>query len=355
MADAISKYAYINAKLRARISMILPAEMLSQLAKAASLDALLVILRNTPFGVLEEIYTETGDIKLAELELLKNEIALFKDISKYIHKTSKQLVEALLYQFEIDTFKNAIRLYFDRKIRKRIDGAGIHYIIYEPIIHEMPMDLIISAESFDEIAGLCSGTAYSDIIKEYGPAVEAESSLFNLEVALDHFYYDNLLAAVNKLDSDDRVVALRLIGVEIDLQNISWIIRFKEFYNLPMEAVLAAIIPGGFSLDRKVMDELYHAQNVSPVLQEFVKKKLPDLSTLLTSQVSDVTSRLLLIGRILDEIRQHEVSRILAGYPFNIGIILAYFVLKRDELKKIRMLLNAKQYGQQQERIESLI
>ena len=50
-----------------------------------------------------------------------------------------------------------------------------------------------------------------------------------------------------------------------------------------------------------------------------------------------------------------RVHRILAGYPFTIGITLSYFVLKRNELKKIRTVLNAKYYGIEQERIESMI
>ncbi len=37
------------------------------------------------------------------------------------------------------------------------------------------------------------------------------------------------------------------------------------------------------------------------------------------------------------------------------GIILSYFVLKRNELKKIRIILNAKQLRIEQERIESMI
>ena len=50
-----------------------------------------------------------------------------------------------------------------------------------------------------------------------------------------------------------------------------------------------------------------------------------------------------------------EVEHILVGYPFTIGIILAYFILKRNELKKIRTILNAKYYRIEPERIESMI
>lgn len=355
MARPLSKYSFINAKLRARISKILPDEMFDQLAKAASLDEALSLLRETSFAVLEEIYSRTGDLKQAELELLKNEIGLYRNIRSYLHHNSMELVDALLSRFEIDNLKNAIRIYFNRKIRKRSDDISIHYILYDRIIHEIPIDIILNAENFDEIAGVCEGTPYSQIIRKYSRTVESQGSLFRMEIAFDHYYYNNLLASINKLDRRDRTIALRLTGVEIDLQNINWIIRFKNFYDLPVDAVMAAIVPGGFNLDKSIIDELYSAQNVTSVLQGFVKSKYPGLSALLSFQTTDSTSRLLLIRRILEEIMKHEVQRILAGYPFTIGIILSYFILKRDELRKIRIILNAKQLRIQQERIESMI
>lgn len=355
MARSLSKYSFINAKLRARISKILPDQVLEDLARAPSIDEALTLLRDTPFARLEEIYSQTGDLKQAELEILKNEIELYRNIRQYAHENSIQLIDALLTQFEIDNLKNAIRIYFDRQVRKRSVDSGVHYILYERIIHDIPIDIIVNADNFDEMAGACEGTPYSQVIRKYSHTVESEQSLFRMEIAFDHFYYRNLLSAIDKLDRRDRAIALRLTGVEIDLQNINWIIRFKNFYDLPLEAVLAAIVPGGFNLDKEIMKELYSAQNVTSVLQGFVKRKYPGLSALLSAQTADSTSRLLLIRRILEEIMKHEVERILAGYPFTIGITLAYFVLKRNELRKIRTILNAKYYGIEQERIESML
>jgi len=355
VAGSLSKYSLINAKLRARISNIIPDEMFHQLAAAPSLEAALALLRETPFSGIEEIYSSTGDLRMAELELLKAEIQLYENIKQYLHGSSLELVDALLSHFEIENLKNAIRIFFDRKIRKRPGDGGVHYIIYDRIIHDIPIDIIVNAEAFDEIAGVCEGTPYSEIIKKYSRTVESESSLFRMEIALDHFYYSNLLAAISRLGRRDRDIAMRLAGVEIDLQNINWIIRFKNFYDLPLEAVLATIVPGGFNLDRAIISELYSAQNVTSALQVFVRGRYPALSAFVSSKASDATSRLLLIQQMLNEIMKHEVQRILVGYPFTVGIILAYFILKRSELRKVRIILNTKQYGAQQERIESMI
>ena len=243
MSRSLSKYAFINAKLRARISKILPDESFTELAKAPSLDAALILLQETPFARLEEVYSKTGDMKQAELELLKDEIDLYKSLRQYLHPNSLGLIEALLTRFEIDNLKNAIRIYFERKIRNQSPDADIHYILYDRIIHDIPIDIVVNAESFDEIAGACEGTPYSQIIKKYSHTVESEGSLFRLEIGLDHFYYENLLIAMGQLDRRDREIALRLTGVEIDLQNINWIIRFKNFYNLDYPRKVVTIEP----------------------------------------------------------------------------------------------------------------
>ena len=76
---------------------------------------------------------------------------------------------------------------------------------------------------------------------------------------------------------------------------------------------------------------------------------------MLTAQTSDSSSRLLLIERILEQVMKHEIQRILQGYPFTIGIILCYFLLKKNEIAKVKTVLNAKHYGVSEERIEGML
>ena len=95
MVGTLSKYSFINAKLRARISKILPDETFNRLAKATSLDAALAVLRETPFAGLEGIYSTTGDLKQAELELLKNEIELYKNAMENYHDLKEGFYKSL--------------------------------------------------------------------------------------------------------------------------------------------------------------------------------------------------------------------------------------------------------------------
>ena len=68
-----------------------------------------------------------------------------------------------------------------------------------------------------------------------------------------------------------------------------------------------------------------------------------------------VPSRFDLLERVLREILLIEVRRVLGGYPFTIGIVLAYFILKGEEIRRIMTVLNAKAYDWPQDRILSAL
>ncbi len=351
MTRAVKKYAFINAKLRARISNLISEEIFRRIDSAHTLEEAIGLLSDTQYNVLDKIYKSTGDLKFGELELLKKEIGLYTEIEKYVSGVELELVKALALNYEIENLKNALRLYFERNIMHRSIENKVYYIFRDKIQHDIKIERIINADNLDDISAVLNDTPYAPIIEEYRDEILKEGSLFPLEIALDQFFYKNLISHAENLTSLDKKETLRLVGVEIDLQNINWVIRFRTFYDLPLEKTLALIIPRGFNIDERSIREAYSSQNVSQILDGIIKTKYPGLSTMVASGTPAisgtpaVSSRLLLIEQILEQIMTLEIRRMLAGYPFTIGIILSYFILRKNELKKVRALLNAKQYN----------
>jgi V/A-type H+-transporting ATPase subunit C len=351
MARAVRKYAFINAKLRARISNLISEEILQRMKSAHTLEEALGLLRDTQYNVLDKIYRSTGDLKFGELELLKKEIGLYTEIEKYVTSVELELVKALALNYEIENLKNALRLYFERSIMHRNIENKIYYIFRDKIQYDIKVDRIINADNLEDISAALNGTPYARVIEQNRDEIVKGGSLFPLEIALDQFFYKNLISHAENLTSLDKKETLRLVGVEIDLQNINWVIRFRTFYDLPLERVLALIIPQVFNIDERSIREAYSSQNVSQILDGVIKAKYPGLSAMLASRAPaisgtpGISSRLLLIEQILEQIMTREIRRILAGYPFTIGIILSYFILRKNELNKVRAILNAKQYN----------
>ena len=63
----VSEYAFINAKLRARIGEINSSTLLSDMVKAPTLNEAISTLKNTRYSRLVSVYAETGDLQAVEL------------------------------------------------------------------------------------------------------------------------------------------------------------------------------------------------------------------------------------------------------------------------------------------------
>ncbi len=355
MSGPLKKYAFINAKLRARISKILPDELIGHMTRAPSLTEAIQLLRDTPFADLVAVYNSTGDLKSAEMELLKKEIALYLEFERLIPGEAELLdfIRALTLRYETDNLKQALRLWFDQAVRERSIDEMVGYLYRKKILHTLPLDGIINAQDLETVIELLGGTPYGRILAAQSKQAMAGRSLFPAEIALDHFFYRSLQGQAEQLEPRDRKIGRRMIGVEIDLQNINWLIRFKEFYKLPLEEVLSWSIPEGQALDRQAIADAYGSKE--DTFLNLVKKRYSEYAPLLAAQGSGSQSRLVLLERILEQIMLTEVRHILSGYPFTIGIILSYFILKRNEIKKVMTILNAKFYQLPEERIKSVL
>ena len=353
--DRLKKYAFINAKLRARISKILDENLFEQMIKARSLHEALRVLNNTPFQMLEEVYISTGDLKLAELELYKKEVEIYKEIEKYVSEDAKEVVAGLTRKYEIENLKAALRLWFDRVIRKRSIDTYTGYLYREKIHYDLHIDQIINVDSIDSIISILANTPYGKIIKENASQLEITRHLFPIEIALDRYFYAQLYEKARKLDNLDFSIFNSILGIEIDVENISWLVRFRDFYKMSMEQSLANMIPRGNHFDKRALEEIFAAQDLGEILRAFISRRYSALSSMLVMQSSGSQSKLVFLNRLLDQVILYEVKKMKGGYPFSIGIVIAYFILKKNEIQKIMTILNAKYYNIEEERIKSVI
>jgi len=124
---------------------------------------------------------------------------------------------------------------------------------------------------------------------------------------------------------------------------------------MTMDQSLSSMIPYGHHLDKRALEEAFASGDSTEILRSLISKKYAALSSMLAVQSADNQSKLVLLGRLLDQVILYEVRKIKGGYPFTIGIVLAYFVLKKNEIRKVMTLLNAKYYNIEEDRIKSVL
>ncbi len=348
MTTKLSAYGYINAKLRARLSKILTESDLTALLRADSAAEVVNLLDGTDYRDAAQVFVDTGNIRQAEAALFETEAGFFSDIAQRVSGPPGDFVTALMSRYEVETLKRALRLWYEKRIKQR-DVADEADYLYAGFPRLRVYD-IIEAESLGEIAGLLVQTPYASLIAEVAQRDISQYGLFPVETALDKYYFSRLTESMNNLSKTDRDIAGKLIGVEIDLENLERIVRFKDLYGFSNEEFSNYLIPFGSLL--KSTD----AQGASSeIIKTFISKRYAALAPLLDSVEREKYSNLLLLEAVLHEVLSLEVKRALLGYPFSVGIILAYLFLKRREVRQVVLILNAKAYGLNEERVRDLL
>ena len=351
--SSVSEYGFINAKLRARISNILTDDFKRLLINSADIEEAVIILGDNDFSSASEIWKSTADIQSVEFELFKSYVSSYKLVMKNTDGELNSFVNILTIKPEIDNIKTAIRLWYGSKIRKRPVSYKASYLYKERIYENIDWSMLINAVSWEDITIVFSETIYKDIFDK-DLIIDSNNGLFKIETELDRLYYRHIIENSSKLKKSDDKILKEIISTEIDLQNISWLIRYRHFYKMEFSEIKKILIPGGNGLE---LDSIQKTESADSQISPFdiLKKDYPELSSLSISDKHNFAGQAVLFEQLLDDTRKRKFNSILAGYPFTIGIILVYFFMAERELKFISSVLNGKNYNFTSKRIEELV
>ncbi len=357
MPDALKTYGFLSAKLKARISKTMPPETMDRLIKARSLPEAVQFLRGTAYAAIEEAYSSTGDLRAGEALLYERELRLYTDLLRYLEEPALSFVKALAIRYEIEQVKDAVRLWFDARVRGRDSAGRTGYLYRGTIVHRVDVDGLLGAADADGVAEALSGTPYAAIARAELPAAVSSRSVFSFELALDRYYYDEAFEAAAGLGGRDREAAERAIGVDVDLQNVSWLIRFKDFYGMGAEEAIGRLIPRGRAIKPAAMAAAWEdergSRGAGAIGLDLLGRSYRGIGALIGG--GDSAARLAVLEAAIRRVADDEARKSLCGYPFSIGVVLAYFTKKRAEMRAVLTILNAKYYGLSDERIRSAL
>ena len=342
----VSKYSLVNAKVRARLSSLLSPELVNRLSETRDLSEFYSALGGT---VYEETFSRpeiTFDPRVGERLLLEKEVGWHSELLRDLRRAERDLVAHFLEKYEIENLKTALR------IREGSRGEEeMKYIIRKDLPHSLPYQAISEAGSLEEVLPFLSGTPYLDPIKNVFDDYVSRGTLFPVEINLEIDYYKRLGSRVGALSKKDREIAMRLVGLEIDQKNIGWLIRLKFYYDIPIGELLDYNIPGGYRMTRDRMRQAFRAESLRDVLSIALEKSFGNALDFLIRD--EELSRLYLLEIVLWNYLIVEARKILGGFPFTIGTVLSYLVLKRTEIRNIITILNGKVYKMGRSEIES--
>lgn len=340
-SQGIDAYALVHATVRALRPALLSLEEWTALIQAESYDAVLVSLDKTVYGPYLDIPGGRDRLTPRRLiyQLRWHLSDMYVKLIGLVPEPGRQLLVELWHHYEVDNVKAVLR-----GIETGATWEQILFLL-EPMGKHTELtiaDLEAMGRSSD-MAQAIERTRHTPYYNTLSHALEryrTEQNLFPLEVALDLDYRRRLWDSIHKMKGRDHEQALRTVGHELDVDNLLWAIRYRVYHHLSSQEIINYTLPMGY----QVKDEHIRAIAAGSDISEVVKRVYPTLKGLDDFYAQPETH----IADLERALRRYIVDACRAafvGYPFHIGIPLAYLWLNEYEINDLTVLVEAKASG----------
>jgi V/A-type H+-transporting ATPase subunit C len=334
VGGSVSRYSAVHARVRAMYSTMIPPGIWAELCEAADFTALVGVLKETVYGpYLADVEEEDLAPRRAVYQLNGHLADAFVTVIRLAPSHARHLLSQYYRLFEVDNLKAILR--------GAVTGASwdqIRYTLF-PLgsFTVLPAQAMVEAGSLGEAVERLRGTPYYDTLAHAMGRYAAEQSLFPLEVALDLDYWREVWRDVNRLPAADRVQGLRVVGSLVDLNNLMWAIRYRVYHHLSEEEIVNYTLPFGYRVQDEDLRAIAAGADITQVVVS-IYPGLADADALLQEPRSGLPELELRLQRYVVE----ECRAAFIGYPFHVGVLLAYLLLNKLEIQDLTVLIEAK-------------
>ena len=315
-------------------STLLSPSFIIRLTTAQDLESLVRMLAESPYGPYltgfeEQALSPRRLIYQVKLRLSGSYLAIIDTVPP----AASAIIKQLYWHFEVDNLKAVLR-----GIVSHSSWEHIQEVLF-PInpASVIPAQEMLETPNVESAVERISHTAHFATISLALERYKMEQSLFPLEVSLDLSYWRNLWEDVNHLKGQDRTKALRLIGSLVDMNNLMWAIRYRVYHHLTEEEVINYTLPFGY----RVKDEDIRAIAAGVEIAPLVTRLFPDMKKV-EELLQEPQTGLPLLELQLKQYIAKECQAAFVGYPFHIGVPLAYLILNELEIQDLTVLFEAK-------------
>ena len=324
----MTRYAYVYARIRARLSDMLTGRDLRALVDAHKED-FIAALMDTPYkaSLTKENLTEI-DAHTIE-KALKQELV-------YQYLMVIRSTEASLRDFMIELFRRFEVMNMKAIIRAKAGAAGTTESVLlfpvEPLFKDYRS--ILATGSLEEAIKHFE-EHYRGALEASMPEYKSSNKLLDLENALDRVLFGAICSTKERLRRADRETVEKLMGTELDIANIMTLLRCKE-EGIAVADMERYFIPYSyaFDLDIDAVRDAFAADSISSAIQLLpdcpYKPVLSDAIPHYEEQKSLLPFELALQRYFVKWIR-----KAMFGYPIDIGTVLGYLYLKELEIRNI--------------------
>ncbi len=343
----IDSYAYLNAKLRAKLSFLLKEDDISSLIRTDSFETFIQQLKSFPsFAFLKSVdldEKENGhnnrNVESAILDDFQNR--MFSLVRSSGSVALKKMIHSLMRVFEIDNLKKVLsHVFFGKPIN----------LVYHINIGKFNPEELSRVGTTDELMLKLRETEYYQVMIKSFNQFPTTQTLFFMSMDLDRYYFKCLYGTLVKADVEDRTILKKFYDIMADFSNLQNHLRLHHYYKVPPFELVTYLVPYG-----KIFEIMKRAVGfeISEVLSSLGIKK-----SSLTSRIADEFDpgvQAMLLEELESEVLYRQSRAILSSDPFNIGTLTAFYILKIRELRIVFTVMNGKYYDLPEDRIRGMM
>lgn len=334
----VSKYAYVYARIRARMSELLDERRLRELVDTRREDFLASLMDTAYNEKLTKAAATEVDARKIEKALKEDLIDQYLMVMKSTEGAIRNLFEVFLRRLEVKNLKAVIRA---KAAAITVTGTGTG-------TETEPPDLFFPVEDFfkrriSRLAGADSiesvikqlENPYRGVLEEALPEYEKSKKVLILENALDEEIADALWNKIEELGGTDKEIVRKVIGTEFDIANLMTLLRCKseEIAEAEMRKYFLPYVYA-FDFNADAVKDAISAEDVSTAIQLMPPSAYKEVLTGALSAY-EADKSLIPFEHALSRYFVATIKNTLRGYPINIGTIIAFLYLKDIEIRNI--------------------
>jgi vacuolar-type H+-ATPase subunit C/Vma6 len=333
---SVIKYAYSNARIKARKSRILTKDFMAQLSATADLDSALVMLMSTDYKPEMEEYGGT-QIKsdMIDFALSKNLASRVGQLSEIAPDEDTKLISLITGLWEINNMKIAI----EAKERGASFDSISKYVIDYGRYGRAGVEIAMAQPNVEEtIFSFTKKSQYKGIIINALKAYRASGNALVATLELDKGYYTLLGESLDAIGAKDPG-STGIVRDEITMKNVSTLLRCKKRGMNPEETE-KLLVPYGLMSIARMLQVYSKTQDVEELAD---KLHLFGLGTVLDAYRN--RGQLLIFEMHMRSSIFQKAKKLLTRSVLSFGNMVAYAYIKETEIFALREILKAKEYS----------
>ena len=329
-------YVYCNATISAWEARLLSEARLMELADAPRIVNIFSALDDTDYRpqLAEVPRAEEGvDMLTVERALRENLNARYRELLGMVPKERRETVARVIGRVDIWNLK-AILTAIHNKVPKE---KRLEELISSPALPRERLEMLASAESFEQLFEFLKGSEYFDVLSEALKEYETRG-LIALLSALDKHYYISLWKDVLSKRSQRSILKV-MVGYEIDALNIKLILRLKREGASPEEIDKYLVLPP-HELTDAMLKAMITAEDIRSAINMIHRTVYGQILLEALPQIE--VQGLRAAEKVLDEVHLKICRWLALTKFFSIAPVLSYIYLKENEMRNLRAIIRLK-------------